>query len=460
MGDGVAGSTGQRDARRLAIQIGFCFDFPMPFGGPRSTILSRFSRVTSTGRFVPEIDGLRFVAILAVLLFHLGINLASRNATDYAYPLPGNALHTVIRAGDFGVQLFFIVSGIVLALPFARHHLRGGPRVSLGSYFLRRVTRLEPPYMVAMIGSFVILVVLHGRPASDLLPHLAASLGYLHTPVYGTDSLINNVAWSLEVEIQFYLLVPWLTGLFAIRRARTRRGVMALVIVAASVVGPALAATSPHLGNTLLRFGQYFLVGFLLADLMTTESLRPARRSLGWDGVVVVGAVLVVMLRTGTGLARWLPGPAGLQEVLALVLLPWVCLAAYVGVFRGRVLNHALTWPFVTTIGGMCYSIYLLHNVILNNTLFATKNLAPTGIYALDFALQAAIMLPLCVLVAAVFFVLIERPCMDKNWPRKLRDRAVARLAPTPGIHAAGLAEAPRRSEAGSAEGEQAERRR
>jgi peptidoglycan/LPS O-acetylase OafA/YrhL len=76
--------------------------------------------------------------------------------------------------------------------------------------------------------------------------------------------------------------------------------------------------------------------------------------------------------------------------------------------------------PLITTIGGMCYSIYLLHNVFLNNTLFLTKHLAPTGVYAADFALQALIMGPLVVVFSAVFFVLVERPCMDRSWPRHL----------------------------------------
>jgi peptidoglycan/LPS O-acetylase OafA/YrhL len=386
----------------------------------RSPFLSHFSRVTTRGTFIPEIDGLRFVAILAVIGFHLAINLASRNSVDFAYPLPGSALHTAIRAGDFGVQLFFIVSGFVLALPFARHHLLGSPAISLKAYFLRRLTRLEPPYIVVMIGCFLLLVVVHGRSAATLGPHLLASLVYLHNPVYGRDSLINNVAWSLEVEIQFYILVPWLTGLFAIRRAGTRRAVIAAAILATALVGPVLAGTSPHLENTILRFAQYFLVGFLLADLMLTGQLQTSRRALWWDLLAAGTVPLVIMLHTGSGLATWLPGGPSVRHAGAELLLPWLCFLAYLAVFRGRVANALLTIPLVTTIGGMCYSIYLLHNVFLNNTLFLTKDLAPTGFYALDFLVQAIIMVPLIITVSAIFFVLVERPCMDKNWPRHL----------------------------------------
>jgi peptidoglycan/LPS O-acetylase OafA/YrhL len=399
--------------------------FVMPSSAPStrvrgSGLLSPFSRVTTGGGFIPEIDGLRFVAISAVLIFHLALNLAGRNPTDFAVPERG-AIGAAVLSGDFGVQLFFIVSGFVLALPFARHLLLGGPRVSLAAYFRRRVTRLEPPYILVMVGAFLLLVVVHGGSATGLLPHLLASLGYLHTVIYGQDSAINNVAWSLEVEIQFYLLVPWLTVVFAVRNAAARRAGIAALIVLTSIVGPLLAGTSPHLENTILRFAQYFLVGFLLADLWTMRELTPARRNPLWDLAAVGSLVLGIMLHSGTGLAPALPGSQSLRDAVALVLLPWVCFIAYLAVFRGAVVNAVLTRPLLTTIGGMCYSIYLLHNLLLNNTLTVTKGLAPFGAYPAGLALQSLIMLPFVIAVSAVFFVLIERPCMDKNWPQRLR---------------------------------------
>jgi peptidoglycan/LPS O-acetylase OafA/YrhL len=408
----------------------FCFDPAVQdlLRGPDH--LARFSRVTTRGRFIPEVDGLRLVAIAAVFVFHLAINLASRNPTDYGYPRPGSALHDTIRTGALGVELFFILSGLVLALPFARHHLRGAPEVRLKAYFLRRLTRLEPPYFVVMIGCFLLLVVVHGGSAPALAPHLLASLGYVHNLVYGQESVINNVAWSLEVEIQFYLLVPWLTALFAIRRTAARRAAIVLGIVLTSLVGPLVAQTSPHLENSLLRFTQYFLVGFLLADLLVLDQLSPRRRRLGWDALALATVPLVVMLHTGTGGARWLPG--AYHQQVTEVAVPWLFLVAYLGVFRGVALNAFLTRRLVTTIGGMCYSIYLLHNVVLNNTLFLTKDLAPTGWYPADLALQGLLTGLLVLAVSAVFFVLVERPCMDKSWPRHLASwvRTRSRRAP------------------------------
>ena len=128
--------------------------------------------------------------------------------------------------GFHGVDLFFVISGFILALPFAAHHLAGAPSVSLRKYYLRRLTRLEPPYFVSIFLLLALSIWIHRRAASAILPHLAASLAYLHNVIYGTQSTVIGVAWSLEIEVQFYLLVPLLTLVFAIRDSRLRRSLL------------------------------------------------------------------------------------------------------------------------------------------------------------------------------------------------------------------------------------------
>ena len=90
-------------------------------------LLGHLSRRTTSGQFIPEIDGLRFVSIAMVVCFHLGgYTMAKSTAIRFANPLD-NALAHLLATGHYGVQLFFIISGLVLALPFARHHLTGTP---------------------------------------------------------------------------------------------------------------------------------------------------------------------------------------------------------------------------------------------------------------------------------------------------------------------------------------------
>lgn len=114
----------------------------------RRGILDHLSRRTDGRSFIPVVDGLRFLAIAMVVLNHVGNN--SR------MPLPLHPrLLQVFQEGHFGVEIFFAISGFILALPFARHALVGGKPVDLKRYFVRRVTRLEPPYLISLTLIFL-----------------------------------------------------------------------------------------------------------------------------------------------------------------------------------------------------------------------------------------------------------------------------------------------------------------
>jgi peptidoglycan/LPS O-acetylase OafA/YrhL len=194
-------------------------------------LLNRLSRETSSGRFIPEMDGLRFAAIGMVVLFHLNGYLLAKSSLHHSRPLPQSWLAQIALVGMRGVELFFVISGFILGLPFAAHHLKNAPRVDLHKYYLRRLTRLEPPYFVTVVLLFVLAIGVQGMTAADLYPHLAASLFYLHNLIYGSASPVIGVAWSLEIEVQFYVVVPLLTFLFAIRKRWLRRlSLVALVL--------------------------------------------------------------------------------------------------------------------------------------------------------------------------------------------------------------------------------------
>ena len=66
--------------------------------------------------------------------------------------------------GFRGVELFFVISGFILGLPFAAHYLKGAAPVSLRKYYLRRLTRLEPPYIVALLVLFILAAGIEGAP--------------------------------------------------------------------------------------------------------------------------------------------------------------------------------------------------------------------------------------------------------------------------------------------------------
>jgi len=360
-------------------------------------------RKTTTGRWLPEIDGLRFIAIAAVLLFHM------QGQLEHHYSLAIRPPFTwFVRAVDFGnrgVPLFFVLSGFILALPFARSHLLATPASSLRKYFLRRIMRLEPPYLLNLALISLGAALLDHRPGYALWPHLLASAGYLHYAIFRTPSTINSVAWSLEVEVQFYLLAPLLTMVFMLRRAWLRRTVLAAAMIASAALQLAFGLSKFTLAGDIA----YFLAGLMLAELYLTrpnaETLSPLQR-LSWDTAALVGWPALFLLPERVA-PLWLPA-------LALLL----CLAA----LRGAITSRVLRTPAVAITGGMCYTIYLWHAPVLtvvDRLLHRIPGLAAAS-YPELFLIEGAIKMAAVAAVCLPLFIMIERPCMDPDWPAKL----------------------------------------
>jgi peptidoglycan/LPS O-acetylase OafA/YrhL len=348
-----------------------------------------FQRHVSDGRsFIPELDGLRFMALTSVVIFHIYGQTLRYYPTHFG-SLPSLMLHH----GDRGVRLFFVISGFILALPFARHYLKGGPAVPIGRYFLRRVTRLEPPYILSLLGLSVLVVLDLNETVSNVVVHLLATLAYSHNLIFGKASSISGVAWSLEVEIQFYILVPLLTAVFAIRSQGWRRFLLASAIVSFGL----LQTWFPGSNRWQMSIGffiQFFLAGLLLADFYTGENTN--HKSFAWDAVSLVGWPVVFIL----------------PDIAVQCVLPALAVVLYWAAFHGRIANAFFRHPLVVCIGGACYSTYLLH---FPTIAFATR-LAGHQYAAKMWILSVT----LIVLVSGTFFLLIEKPCMDAGWPRRM----------------------------------------
>lgn len=370
--------------------------------------------MTSGRRFIPEVDGLRFLAISGVVMFHLGGYTAVQHMSAAEMSPADLAVRSYLQLGRFGVQLFFLLSGFVLALPFAKWRLRITTRPSLRRYYLRRLTRLEPPYLLALCAIFLTGAFLHHAgwqaqewPSLAHWPNLIASVFYQHNLTYARGSRILSPAWSLEIEVQFYLLAPLLTVIFSIPRKWMRRSLLLFLLFglpAARVLLPAQVLRVP----SLLLYLEWFLAGFLLADVYLVDWRELPPHSYTWDIL---------------NLAAWTALLWTLSTQHFPVLGPLLALAAYIGVFRSSVANWLLTRPSTTVIGGMCYSIYLLHWHVISATGFILRRSKIGSTYSGRFALDMLVTLPIELVVAITFFLLIERPCMDPAWVSRLAGR-------------------------------------
>lgn len=380
-------------------------------------ILERLRRVTTGGRWIPEIDGLRFIAISAVVIFHLSGTLELR--PEYRLPVEPSWwwFKRLLANGYRGVPLFFVISGIVLSLPFAHHYLLGDKAVSLRKYFLRRVTRLEPPYILSLLlVAAISFVYWHAFPAG-YARHFFMSALYQHTLFYGYRSTVSGVTWSLEIEIQFYLLAPCFMQIYRIRATAFRRCVLLATVALLSAVQIPI-----HWGDrfefSLLNYLQYFLMGLLVADLLVLDG-NLVRRSWRWDflGIAAIAGIF------------WPMGSSHLIHALLPLPIALLCLAG----MRSHILRRFLAIRWISIIGGMCYSIYLLHMVFLSAILKVTHlALIPGGLFVVNLAIQTVIAAVPTVAICAVFFVFVERPCMDPNWPSTLWHKLSKRRIESP----------------------------
>jgi peptidoglycan/LPS O-acetylase OafA/YrhL len=375
-----------------------------------TALTQRLRRVTNGKPWLPEIDGLRFIAILGVVLFHMSGEIQERSghlvAVEHRYWLPS----FLIGNGDRGVRLFFVISGLVLALPFARQFLLGGRAVQIRNYYMRRVTRLEPPYLASiLLFAIGIRMYAHSFPAGYGW-HALATVFYLHEAVFGFVSPLNMISWSLEVEVQFYLAAPLIMQLFRIADKRLRRMTFVLLILLSTPLAY-MTRFSPRLG--LVYYLGYFFAGLLVADIFVTE-MPMWRERWSWDAAAVVCLLFAIAM----------PHDSALAHALLPLAFGILCLCA----MRGPILRSVVSTPWIAVIGGMCYSIYLTHMIAIPVAFKVSRSLMW---HRLDFAgmfiTQGLILLPATMAVSIAFYLLIERPCMDPQWPLKLKQWIMSR---------------------------------
>jgi peptidoglycan/LPS O-acetylase OafA/YrhL len=362
-------------------------------------------RITSGGSWIPEIDGLRFVAISSVVLYHIYAQLLVKSGHPVAVQARYALLGTAIGNGDRGVRLFFVISGFILGMGFARQHLHLGKPVDLKKYFLRRVTRLEPPYILNLVFCAFVAFFYYHQALGYMVPHLLASVLYQHNMAYRTPSVINGVTWSLEVEIQFYILAPLIALLFRISNPSARRSIFLGLIAIIGVVQILLHTNATVAALTIAFYMQYFLAGMLLTDLYLT--VRPhIGTHWAWDILSLCGWPVVFLVSRDF---LWFHA-----------ILPFLIMLLYVAAFQGVIFRKFFSNYWIAIVGGMCYSIYLWHFFAIGVFFKLTRHLIVFHDFLLNFSVQVlALAIPIAV-VSLLAFVLVERPCMDPAWPRKL----------------------------------------
>lgn len=370
----------------------------------------QLTRITDGKRVIPEIEGLRFISILLVVLSHIN------NNTLHVYPATFQSasetpLAIFLEECGAGISIFFFISGFILAIPFLKAYVYKEQKISLKHYYYRRLTRIEPPYIISLTFFFLVAIFILKQPFSDAFEHYAASAVYMHNIIYNHISTINPVAWTLEIEIQFYVIFPLIAiALFHKNDLLRKVLLFALFVLMGNLYAENFEFFSEyHLTKSLFAYFGLFTAGIIVADwYLVNKKFLAANKSILFDVLGLVSLYFIIVL-------------SGFQAFGYRMFVFACYFALFICIFKGRILNKIFTNKYIDIIGGMCYSIYLVHYAI---TYFITQNFTKnilTYNYPRDVLVQSVIIIPLILVGSTIFFALFERPFMDINWTKKVK---------------------------------------
>lgn len=358
--------------------------------------------VLSRLELLPALDGLRGLAAALVVLTHAAFLTGFGTSA-------GLAGHLLAR-GDFGVAIFFALSGFLLHRSLTRESLDDGG-LNVGAYAVRRVARIIPAYWLALLA-----VVIVADPDLRLWVLTAFGLqiyvGDMAIPAFGQS-------WSIATEASFYVALPFVVLLLG--RIRRRSPGLPLALLVATLVlttmlplltGPAEYGENLLLERWLPWRAPHFLIGMLCAEALLLPHHRIARtlKRLGSDAagcLLLAGAAYLASTTPMAGSLNLQPAHGialFMRTLLATIVAAGLLLPLALG--RSSVWSRALAHPFLRWLGLVSYGLFLWHLPVFT-ALYAVSG-APFfhgGLLPL-----LAVGLPISLLLATLSHQLVELP--------------------------------------------------
>ena len=342
----------------------------------------------------PDLDGVRAVAIIAVIITH--VKLWYPNAAVYW--------------GARGVDLFFVLSGFLITSLLYREHATKG-EIHRGFFYARRALRLLPALALAIILGAVVTVILGGNGKG--------MLSYRHSAVAATFFAGNwfkwrlgvlNHTWSLGLEEQYYLIWPLVMG-FGLRRMKSAAKFAAILGVAAVAIAGLGSAYNHHLLHVFWRSADLapwdrasgILIGSALGLALASDATGRFRQLFRDPALpvaasmAIVGAIILSAMRSVRT-----PNDAYSYDLLLVLDASFALIIGHVFVMKSGGFARALRLQPLPAIGRISYGLYLYHWPIF--LLVAAQKGSPAGLYALAIALSLA--------VATASYLVVERPIL------------------------------------------------
>lgn len=348
------------------------------------------SLATVRSTHIPVLDHLRGLAAFLVFAVHF----------DSLLPVVvvGDQILRLTRYGIYGVEMFFAITGFVI--PYSMYR-RGHTVQQSGSFLLRRIARLEPPYLACIVLIVGLNTITSWRVgAAALHPELQISAGQLLAHLGYLNAILgfrwlNVVFWTLAIEFQFYLACLVAFPLIFSRHTAVR--VASLIAIAGlGFLGTGVRDQNPPL---LPYWLPLFAMGMTTCGAFTRQLDRP---------------VAVIVMTIVTGMAVAVNGPAS----TAFAAIPLAAIALMNTRQPSSVLQP-LAW-----LGTISYSFYLLHLPIGQRIVSHLRRQVPDN--ALGECITLGIVFLAVVGASYVFYRLIERPSQRLSQHIGRRERLIA----------------------------------
>lgn len=386
-------------------------------------------------------DGMRALAALGVVFSHLFQRMGMENNPGWLDFLQG-----AMMKGAYGVSIFFVLSGMLLSLPFWKAYLTGAPRPSVGHYARRRFARIAPGYWASLIVSFAVGFLIFDNieaPWWRLLSGATFTSGFHYVTWFPTES--NGPLWSISLEVFSYVLMPLaMIAMFALGRRGFRFSVWFWVAVIAVVAALNHVVITVFQTDAIGKGWQYgvvggakewmpyynpvgffghFCIGIVTAGVIVWWQLRDGRRRWRFDvlaGVGFAGLAVLVALTASPKEPRYLENPVQGQPFLFPLLAACAGLAL-VGMAHSRAVGRVLDNRFFRYTATVSFGLYIWHYLLLHLMEYLTGGEYVYG--GIDdparFAWISGTVLVLAYAVATVSWTFLEKPVLHSRWANK-----------------------------------------
>ena len=367
------------------------------FGSMKSSDSDHHSVVPGPGRHIPALDGIRGLAILMVIWFHLFQMIPELSQ------ISPRVLSLTSRLGQNGVDLFFVLSGFLITGILL--DTREKPRY-FQNFFARRTLRIFPLYYLTLLlamGATWAMSTDHRGAASDWWMWT-----YLSNvpPTFSDRSVAYPHFWSLAVEEQFYLVWPILIWFCGMRYTKA----LCIACIVAAPVSRWWLVENGYSGFYLMpcRMDALACGGLLAVLLRTVPDPRRLKKPflLAAAAALLVGAVLFPLV-SGKGIASVQVLKHTLPAVLSTSLVGLTVIS-----FGNSPLNRVFSLKSLQTIGQISYCLYLVHPFLIELTQPMTLNVPAQSVHRLVLT-RCAIIVVGSVLLSLLSRRFVERPFLS-----------------------------------------------